>query len=298
MRKKDMTDDSKKWYKGKLLWGILALLIVIGIALFILYNNINANRTYDASVYTPIPVVESAIVPSPRSTIIDFYNNNKEDFNKAFAFLLNSTTAYQISNGAGTSSGQFILKVVPDIQDQAMKDVFTKLLKQTNGGYFFSDFTKDPNVDMMGWFFYDGVENLYMRGLVSFKDVPSGKALLTSNGNSMWDSQDLGNNIFFYYNHNDTILHQDDFKNIAFNALSNDQRASLATSANDAKIEIASYPQNDNSDSNGKAIVVTFKTNKTGSAYDIKVYIDGISRKVIKVGTFGEELMGLQSTLG
>ncbi len=298
MSRKDKAIKEKKWYGRVAVWGIVALVIVIGVAGYFFYNYIMKNQTYDASVYTPIPVAESSIVPSSRDNIINLYKANKADFDKAFAFMVNSTTAYQISNAAGTSSGQFILKVEPDIKDQEMKAVFTRLLNQMKGGYFFSDFTKDPNVDMMAWLFFDGKENSFMRGLVSFKDVASGKALATSRGNSMWELQDMGDNVFFYYNHYDIINHQDNFKNTAYNALSTEQKNSLAYDKSMAKIEIVDYSANSNPDSNGKAICVTYKTKQTGSAYDIKVYIDGISRKVIKVGTFGEELAGLQSSLG
>lgn len=263
----------------------LAVIIIVGAVLFLNYNN---NKDYDDSVYTPIPVSEKDIVKSPRENIIDSYNNNKETFDKAIEFLANKQTQYTIN--AVLKNGVESIDISPEITDTQIKGAIEKIINDLSYKSAFSTFSLSPD-DMSVWILFDGKEGSYQRGLVFFKKDESKKSYAT-NTNEIWEFNELAPKTYFYYNHFDKVLHEDVFRNISWNALSPEQKDSATLKKDLAIIRIVKV-KDPKTGQNVDAISLIYSTNKPGFGNNLKVYIDGKTKKVIKITTAGEEMFGL-----
>ena len=267
----------------------LTALFILAAALTGLSSCEKKYKENDETIYQPIMKEEEKVTKIPRNKIIDQYEEKKDEFNDVLSYFKEKNTRYNIyiSDDEVVSS--------PDTLPDEIKPKIKNLLSEYDyKSIFTTPITKSDNSETpSAWFLKDDSWNTFQQGLVYFEDPDTAMKVYRDNGNSFWSFQDLGNNLFYYYNYIAEIKREDEFKTIAFDALSKGQKDNLSPEKEYAKeyamINIKDF-YDEKTEEVRKSICVTFTTKTQGYGDDILVYIDGITMEVITVRTKLEDM--------
>jgi len=222
-----------------------------------------------------IPLNVSEVLKLSETDVINYFQNRREEFDILGSYLLENEKVFQT-------------RPVIIHQDYHIENIQDAIIKQFVEGLFqeglvknISSLNDNPNksIDIL----FDAEENIYRQGItyLSLPEKAKGNPSIFSYVN---EYKDLGDGWYYYVFHYDKIKNEDEFRNIAWTIISEQQRSTITTSKEKSKVTLESGKNVGIwKDDRRLDIVVSvqFNTEMDGLLGPITLFFDPITKEIV-----------------
>lgn len=222
-----------------------------------------------------IPLNVSEVLKRPETEVIKYFQNRRDDFDILGNYLLENEKVFQ--------TRPVILHqdyAIEKIQDSNIQQIAQTLFQE---GIVKRISSLNDNPSKSIDFLFDSEDNLYQQGItyLSLAEMAKGNPSKFSYVN---EYKNLGGGWYYYVFHYDKLINEDEFRNLAWNVISEKERSTLTTPKEKAIVTLESGKNVGNWIDDRKldvVISVQFNTEMNGLLGPITMFFDPMTKDLI-----------------